>query len=69
MKTSNLIFESTGTEPVTSTPEELAKFQAAESQQCGRIIAAAGIEAESSRRQNVYRAFTPAKKLRPGAGS
>jgi hypothetical protein len=31
---------------VTSTPEELAKFQAAESQKWGRIIKAAKIEPE-----------------------
>jgi tripartite-type tricarboxylate transporter receptor subunit TctC len=30
----------------TSTPEELAKFQASESQKWGRIVKAAGIEAE-----------------------
>jgi tripartite-type tricarboxylate transporter receptor subunit TctC len=39
-------YESTGTEIVTSTPEELAKFQAAESQKWGRIIKAAKIEPE-----------------------
>ena len=39
-------YESTGTEVFTTTPEELAKFQAAESQKWGRIIKAAGIEAE-----------------------
>jgi len=39
-------YESTGTEPVSSTPEELTKFQAAESQKWGAIIKAAGIEAE-----------------------
>jgi tripartite-type tricarboxylate transporter receptor subunit TctC len=37
---------STSGEVATSTPEELAKFQAAESQKWGRIIRAAGIEAE-----------------------
>lgn len=39
-------YESTGTEPVSSSPEELTKFQAAESQKWGAIIKAAGIEAE-----------------------
>ena len=39
-------YEGTGTEIVTSTPEELAKFQSAESQKWGRIIKAAKIEAE-----------------------
>jgi tripartite-type tricarboxylate transporter receptor subunit TctC len=37
---------STSGEVATSTPEELARFQAAESQKWGRIIRAAGIEAE-----------------------
>jgi tripartite-type tricarboxylate transporter receptor subunit TctC len=37
---------STSGETVTSTPEGLAKFQAAESQKWGRIIKAAGIEPE-----------------------
>jgi tripartite-type tricarboxylate transporter receptor subunit TctC len=39
-------FESTGTDPWTTTPEELAKFQAAEAQKWGRVIKAAGIEPE-----------------------
>jgi tripartite-type tricarboxylate transporter receptor subunit TctC len=39
-------FESTGTEPVTSTPQELASFQADESKKWGRIIKAANIQAE-----------------------
>ena len=39
-------YENTGTEIVTSTPEELAKFQSAESQKWGRIIKAAKIEPE-----------------------
>lgn len=39
-------FETTGTEPASSTPEELASFQTAESQKWGRIIKAAGIVAE-----------------------
>jgi len=37
---------STSGEVATSTPEELAKFQAAESQKWGRIIRAAGIQPE-----------------------
>ena len=39
-------YDTTGTEPVASSPDELAKFQHAESQKWGRIIKAAGIEAE-----------------------
>jgi tripartite-type tricarboxylate transporter receptor subunit TctC len=39
-------YESTGTEPVVSTPEELGKFQTAESAKWGRIIKAAGIAPE-----------------------
>jgi tripartite-type tricarboxylate transporter receptor subunit TctC len=39
-------YDPTGTEVFTSTPEELAKFQAGESQKWGRIVKAAGIEAE-----------------------
>ena len=39
-------FESTGSEPFTSTPEGLARFQHDESQKWGRVIKAAGIEAE-----------------------
>jgi tripartite-type tricarboxylate transporter receptor subunit TctC len=39
-------YESTGTEPMTSTPEDLAKFQTAESQKWGRIIKAANIQPE-----------------------
>lgn len=39
-------YEPTGTEVFTSTPQELAKFQQAESQKWGRIVKAAGIEAE-----------------------
>jgi tripartite-type tricarboxylate transporter receptor subunit TctC len=39
-------YETTGTEPVVSTPEELAKFQAAEAQKWGRIIKAANITPE-----------------------
>ena len=39
-------FESTGTDPWTTTPDELAKFQAGEAQKWGRVIKAAGIEPE-----------------------
>jgi tripartite-type tricarboxylate transporter receptor subunit TctC len=39
-------YESTGVDPATSTPEELAKFQAAESQKWQRIVKAAGIVPE-----------------------
>jgi tripartite-type tricarboxylate transporter receptor subunit TctC len=39
-------YDPTGTEVFTSSPEELAKFQADESQKWGRIVKAAGIEAE-----------------------
>jgi len=39
-------YESTGVDPATSTPEELAKFQSAESQKWGRIVSAAKIEKE-----------------------
>jgi tripartite-type tricarboxylate transporter receptor subunit TctC len=39
-------YEPTGTEVFTSSPEEMAKFQAGESQKWGSIVKAAGIEAE-----------------------
>ena len=39
-------YESSGTEPATSSPEELARFQAAESAKWGRIIKAANIQPE-----------------------
>lgn len=39
-------YETTGIDPATSTPEELAKFQASESQKWGRIVQAAKIEKE-----------------------
>jgi len=39
-------YESTGTEPATSSPEELAKFQGEESQKWGRIIKSANIQPE-----------------------
>jgi tripartite-type tricarboxylate transporter receptor subunit TctC len=39
-------FATTGTEVFTTTPAELAKFQASESQKWGRVIKAAGIEPE-----------------------
>ncbi len=39
-------YETTGTDPAVSTPEELGKFQAAESQKWGRIVKAANIQPE-----------------------
>lgn len=39
-------YEPTGTEVFTNSPEEMAKFQAAESKKWGSIVKAAGIEAE-----------------------
>ena len=39
-------YESSGAEAWISTPEELAKFQAAEAQKWGKVIRAAGIEPE-----------------------
>lgn len=39
-------FESGGSEPFTTTPEGLAKFQIDESQKWGKVIKAAGIEPE-----------------------
>ena len=39
-------YESSGTDVVVSTPEELAKFQGVESQKWGRIIKAANIQPE-----------------------
>ncbi|MEO5735948.1 MAG: tripartite tricarboxylate transporter substrate binding protein [Variovorax sp.] len=39
-------YQPTGTEVFTTSPEELAKFQTGESQKWGRIVKAAGIEAE-----------------------
>lgn len=39
-------FDTAGSEPWTTTPDELAKFQAAETQKWGKVIKAAGIEAE-----------------------
>src|SRR5206468_1465817 len=39
-------YESTGTAPVTSSPQELAKFQADESKKWGGIIKAANIQPE-----------------------
>ena len=39
-------YESTGTDLATSTPDELAKFQAAESLKWGKIVKAAGIQPE-----------------------
>jgi tripartite-type tricarboxylate transporter receptor subunit TctC len=39
-------YDNSGTEAVTSTPDALAKFQQAETQKWGKVIKAAGIEAE-----------------------
>ncbi|MEF7615064.1 tripartite tricarboxylate transporter substrate binding protein [Aquincola sp. MAHUQ-54] len=39
-------FDVSGSEPWTTSPDELAKFQAAETQKWGKVIRAAGIEAE-----------------------
>ena len=39
-------FDASGAEPWTTTPEELAKFQAAETAKWGKVIKAAGIEPE-----------------------
>ena len=39
-------YESTGAEAWSTTPEELAKFQATEAQKWGKVIKAAGIEPE-----------------------
>ena len=39
-------FSTTGLEPFVTTPEELAKFQVAESQKWGKVIKAAGIQPE-----------------------
>jgi tripartite-type tricarboxylate transporter receptor subunit TctC len=39
-------FDGAGAEPWTTTPDELAKFQASETQKWGKVIKAAGIEAE-----------------------
>jgi tripartite-type tricarboxylate transporter receptor subunit TctC len=39
-------FESGGSEPFTTTPEGLSRFQAEESQKWGRVIKAANIEPE-----------------------
>jgi tripartite-type tricarboxylate transporter receptor subunit TctC len=39
-------YQPTGTEVFTTSPEDMAKFQTAESQKWGRIVKAAGIEAE-----------------------
>ena len=39
-------YSSTGTDPFVSSPEELAKFQAAETAKWGKIIKAAGIQPE-----------------------
>jgi tripartite-type tricarboxylate transporter receptor subunit TctC len=39
-------FDASGVDAWTSSPAELAKFQATETQKWGRVIKAAGIEAE-----------------------
>ena len=39
-------YQTTGTDPFTTTPAELAKFQAAESAKWKGIISKAGIEPE-----------------------
>jgi tripartite-type tricarboxylate transporter receptor subunit TctC len=39
-------YDSTGTEIWTTSPAELAKFQASETEKWGRVIKAAGIEPE-----------------------
>ena len=39
-------FATSGSEPWTSTPQELAQFQAAETKKWGQVIKAAGIEPE-----------------------
>ncbi len=39
-------FESAGSDPWTTTPDELAKFQAAETRKWGKVIKAAGIDPE-----------------------
>ena len=39
-------YDSTGSDPWTTSPDELAKFQLAESQKWGKVIKAAGIEPE-----------------------
>ena len=44
--TARTFYEGSGTDPVVSTPEELAKFQTAESQKWGRIVKAANIQPE-----------------------
>ena len=41
-----IFFDNSGSVPFTTTPEGLAKFQAAETEKWGRVIKAAGIEAE-----------------------
>jgi len=44
--TAKTFYEGSGTDPVTSSPEELAKFQGGESQKWGRIVKAANITPE-----------------------
>jgi tripartite-type tricarboxylate transporter receptor subunit TctC len=45
-KAAQHFYNSTGTTPATSTPQELAAFQRSESQKWGDIIKKAGIKAE-----------------------
>ena len=44
LKSAEQFYTQTGTKPVTSTPEELGKFQAEETEKWGEIIKKAGIE-------------------------
>ena len=44
LKAAEQFYTQTGTQPVTSTPDELAKFQAEETQKWGEIIKKAGIQ-------------------------
>ena len=44
--TAHTFYSTTGTDPFVTTPAELARFQAAESQKWGRVIKAANIEPE-----------------------
>ena len=41
-----IFFDNSGSVPFTTTSEGLAKFQAGETEKWGRVIKAAGIEAE-----------------------
>jgi tripartite-type tricarboxylate transporter receptor subunit TctC len=44
--TAQSFFKTTGIEPWTTTPAELAKFQASESAKWAKVIKAAGIQPE-----------------------